>query len=382
MDQIFPLPERRAGWFAWLVTLMLVFLIYYGVLFDNFLRYYEKYFVPGSFIKSADGLIVSIESPRYYFSAGPTSVYVYINNTSPKYFEKVLVTLETKAEDEKRTLPLVNVYGEAVNTGSVEFPFVQALSTSTGRISLLIQSRTRISAVHLKVGDQAPERLSPSSNFIFIEKDVQAFQLEILEHVLLPPWSNVFLIILATFSSYLAESAQKQEDEHHMPLKSNFRLNLAWWRAFGQDLVLSLEYLILLSFSSLIIFLLIRIINIYTFSELVLLVIMISLMWSGLEISGTYSSIVRQTIIFLGFAFFFGGAYFIITKPEFHIYKPTTYNGVFTGLLALIGLFVFLRYSAKYIARQTTGNESSSSESIQKQKTGEQTNSRKGKKTK
>ncbi len=258
MDNL-PIPNMRSSWVAALINTIFMFLIYYLCLFGPLLKEYRDHFDHDrSFDKSAEQLAVWVDVPRYFYAAGPATVHIHVKNETKKPFNDVKVYLITRADPKVPTLLIPNVFNADVYSSLVEFPIIEPLSTANGRVSFITQANTSITSVLLKVGDDEPQQLFAEAEIPFVESGPKALQIDFLEHVLLPPWSNGFILTLILLSTFLIRTDREEKDEEKIFNDENKYLpSPAWGNEFIKDylrstavfvimiLVTALVYLIL-----------------------------------------------------------------------------------------------------------------------------------------
>ncbi|MEW6029598.1 MAG: hypothetical protein AB1554_08955 [Chloroflexota bacterium] len=350
---------RRSNFLIVVVYTALLFAIYYAGLFGPILQCYKGYFTQSSFTKSREQLVVWLEFPKYYFKAGPATVYVHVENGSDNAFENVKVYLVTSYKESEPPLLLPNIFNADTYSPSTEIPIIAPRSRATGRIFLITQSKVRITSAFLVIDQGKPERVFPVSEIRFDEAPGKAMQLQVLEHILLPPWSNVYLSALVLISVFLANRHEEANREPTTFLVSG-RYNPLWGKEFIDDfktstkvllymIVASVLYFYLFSVLDLPIYLSNRLNDINTMTTIpVTLPIIIGValaIWVFKEWNKRLDEtrrLWRQVIIFTGFGLAITIGFFLSTRVSSEI---ISFGGrIAWGVLALEGLATFFMF--------------------------------------
>jgi hypothetical protein len=354
----FPNVVRRSHFLIAIVYTVILFAIYYVWLFGPILQCYKEYFTQSSFTKSKEQLVVWIEFPKYYFKAGPATIYVHVVNDSDDSFENVKVYLVTSRKELNTSWLLPNIFNADTYSPSTETPIIAPRSRATGRIFLITQSKVSITSAFLVIDQGKPERVFPASEIRFDEAPGKAMQLQILEHILLPPWSNVFLSALALISVFLA-NRYKEHDKEPPTFLDSGKLNPPWRKEFIEDFKISTKVLFyvivvsvlcfyLFSILDLPIYLLSRLNDINTMSAIlgilpmiigIVFVVLVYREWKNRSDDSRRRW--RQIIIFTGFALAVLGFLVSIRVPS----ETISLGGkIMWGLLALEGLAAFFMF--------------------------------------
>jgi len=222
MDSL-PVPQLRSSWVAALTNTVILFLVYYLVAFDGLLGLYKNQFDPVYFEQSQNQLEVLAYVPRYYNSSEPAGVYLHIENKGDNPVYDIEVYLITTFDE--TTLLLYNLYNREVYGSGIKFDFIAPHSIATARISLVAQAEpiiTKVLLITAKDGNREElERLDPKEFIRINESGWRALQHSFLETILLPPWSNGFILALALFSTYVVRKGDEEKEPE--PFKDE------WW---------------------------------------------------------------------------------------------------------------------------------------------------------
>lgn len=350
MDNL-PIPNMRSSWVAALVNTIFMFLFYYLCLFGPLLKEYRDHFDHNrSFDKSKEQLAVWVDVPRYFYAAGPATVHVHVKNESKKPFNDVKIYLITRADPEAPTLLIPNVFNNDVYSSLVEFPIIEPLSTANGRVSFITQANTSITSVLLKVGDNESQQLFAEAEIPFVESGPKALQIDFLEHVLLPPWSNGFILALILLSTFLIRTDKEEKEEEKIFDSENQYLPTHVWRKeFINDYIRSSAIFILMILITFIIYMLLGssdavfpFVGIVLFSWLVIKRVR--------QKSGTQSKFLSPTIIFLGFISAVLAVFLVFFNPRIFI---SPLGKILWILLGIGGLVVFIWYYGRQLASET-----------------------------
>ena len=217
MDNL-PFPRNRSGWIAAIILAILLFLFYYLVIFQGLLNIYEKQFLPVSYphdraINNESLALIDINArvPKYVYSAGAVPIYISVtNNNADKTIKNLGVYL---VSDDKFPLLLPNLYNKDTLSTGIVFDEIAPRSTVTGRLSFITQTTTKISNVSIVAGSEHEER-QPSGDITSLTIwNWKTLQYSFIETILLPPWSNGFILALALFASYLSQSKGCEDDK-------------------------------------------------------------------------------------------------------------------------------------------------------------------------
>ncbi len=233
MDNL-PIPNMRSSWVTALINAVIVFFFYYLILFGFLLNEYRRHFKDGQFQESKEQLVVWVDVPRYFYAAGPATVHIHVKNESRNLYSDVKIYLIT--DTNSPTLLLPSVFNANVYSSLVEFPVIEPLSTATGRTTFITQSNTSITSVLLKVGEEEAQQLSAIPEITFVQSAPKALQIDFLEHVLLPPWSNGFILALILLSTFLVRT-DKEEKTEPVVFEPDQRIKLSsnWREEFVKD---------------------------------------------------------------------------------------------------------------------------------------------------
>lgn len=397
-----PNVAKRSSLLIVILFTALLFAVYYVWVFGFMLNTYKDFYKQSSFTKSKEGLIVWIEVPKYYFKAGPATVYVHIENESANIYENLRVYLVTSQSASETPLLLPSIFNDDAYSLGTEIPLLAPYSTATGRIKLITQSKMNITGVFLILGDDQPEMVLRNSHIRFDEASGKAMQLQILEHILLPPWSNVFLSALAVISVFLANRYKNKKDEEEPVFQSpNQRHNdngsvndsheviypnpnypnSYWWKDFSIELMLSFFVLIgLIALSSLFFHSLSffdylsnlpkSLQNLFFFlATIFALAFGVWVFHEQKKRKDPKRKQQRQIVVFIGFVV-------VVSVLLLIVYSPLTLTSftrkLVLGFLALEGLVSFFMFYRKELtlptSEQNTSNATSTNESLKASK--------------
>ena len=319
MDNL-PIPNMRSSWVAALINTIFMFLIYYLCLFGTLLKEYRDHFDHDrSFDKSAEQLAIWVDVPRYFYAAGPATVHVHVKNESKKPYNDVKVYLITRADPKVPTLLIPNVFNADVYSSLVEFPIIEPLSTANGRVSFITQANTSITSVLLKVGDDEPQQLFAEAEIPFVESGPRALQIDFLEHVLLPPWSNGFILTLILLSTFLIRTDKEAKDEEKIFNPENKYLPTpVWCNEFINDYKRSSAVFAIMIFITFTIYLLLGSIDaVFPIAGIILFTwLVIKRVRQKSELQSKFSS---STIILLGFISVALAVFLVFFNPRIFI---------------------------------------------------------------
>lgn len=239
MDSL-PLPQLRSSWVAALINTMLLFLVYYLVAFGGLLNLYKHQFDPVYFAQSENQLKVWAYVPHYYNASEPAWVYTYIQNESDNPVYDIEVYLI--ATFDESTLLLPKLYDKEVYSSGTKFDIISPHSVTTARVPFVAQAEPIITKVVLiKIRDgtrEELERLNPKEFIRVNQSGWRSLQHSFLESILLPPWSNGFILALALFSSYLARKGEEKYEPE--PFKKE------WWDLVANTVWQSIKILLVM----------------------------------------------------------------------------------------------------------------------------------------
>ncbi|MBI3173208.1 MAG: hypothetical protein HYZ25_05780 [Chloroflexi bacterium] len=344
MDNL-PIPQLRSSWSAALVHLITVFLLYYLLMFDYLLGLYGEQFVNIPFEKE-HSLQVWARVPRYSYSSGPSSLFIHAQNESDKTLNDVEIFLITTTPSNNPPLLLPNLYDNKVYVSGVEFPAIEPHSIATGRMSFIAQTKTRVTGIILRIGGVEEVSLNAKKTFFIEESNPKSLQHSFLEIILLPPWSNGFILALVLLSTFLIHNKMEEEEENKI-------FSSGWWTQFGHDYWASLILLVVMFFATASVYALLGIINLMTALPLLGLIAFIWLIaredsnklgiFVRFKIRKEFNKvdaqkIIVQSIVFFGFFFMMFGFALAFFVPQSLI--PTAAR-VFWGFLGGIGFLAF-----------------------------------------
>ncbi|MBE0683144.1 MAG: hypothetical protein IH589_14635 [Anaerolineales bacterium] len=348
MDNL-PIPNMRSSWVAALINTLIIFFLYYLFLFGVLLEEYREHFISGSFNKSKEKLVVWVDVPRYFYAAGSATVHVHVKNESKNLFNDVKVYLITQPDPKSPTLLIPNVFNEDVYSSLVEFPVIEPLSISTGRVSFITQSNTSITSVLIKVGEDDPEQLSAIPEIRFAESSPKALQIDFLEHVLLPPWSNGFILALVLLSTFLVRTDPEEKKEEKIFI-SGYKINPVWGSEFIKDYTRSSFLICIMVLITIIVYLLLGFVDGYTAPPFVGIALFTWLIITERSrIPKAHLRSLSPVIIFLGFVFIVLAVILMFLAPLNFI---SLAGRILWVLLGLEGLVAFIWYYGRQFSSE------------------------------
>lgn len=338
MDNL-PIPNMRSSWVSALINTIIAFFLYYVFAFGWLLNEYKDHFVSGSFEESKENLIVWVDVPRYFYPAGPATIHIHIKNQNLTTLKNVKAYLVTRPDPESSTLLIPNVFNSNVYSSEVEFQIIEPLSTAVGRISFVTQSNTSITSVLLVVDEGEPQQLSAISEMRFAESSAKALQTDFLEHILLPPWSNGFILSLVLLSTFLIRTDVEQKTESSI-FSSDYVLNPEWKRELVKDYKRSTLVFCIMLLITLFFYIMLGVVGNDAVLPLAGLIFFtaLSLMLRQHDLKNR-PRFLSQAVIFLGFVFSGLVSTLFFFRPEIAL---TTFSKVLWILLGLEGLAVFV----------------------------------------
>ncbi|MBK6647471.1 MAG: hypothetical protein IPG44_17285 [Anaerolineales bacterium] len=241
MDSILPLPKTKNGWIAGLTLAIVMFLVYYipflnksfyELLRETYLdsHVFVKFELSSDSVASADGKLQSLniyaDIPNYAGTIGTQPLYIRIKYPcgNSERLENLRVSLYSGKEASfSRLLLLPGFVAESndafVNSVTIDeivpceeylvrMSFIPpAEDYDIGELRLLISTENGSE-------DRTPQKSGATTS------DIKSTVIMIvLAQLLLPPWSNGFILFLALFASYLFEHASKDESNENISLK-------------------------------------------------------------------------------------------------------------------------------------------------------------------
>lgn len=226
----FPIPKLRSSWTAALILTLIIFLLYYVFAFNRLLQLYRSQFDSIFFGQNQSQLKVLAFIPRYYNSSESAWAYINVQNNSndPIYDLEVYLI----ANSDESTLLLPNLYNENVYSSGSTLTVIEPHSIATARIPFITQGDAIINKVILiQKNDKTRKELERQSPTEYIQPNkspLRALQHSFLETILLPPWSNTFILALVVFSAYLVRNRKEEELNNEEPDEPK-TLTPAWW---------------------------------------------------------------------------------------------------------------------------------------------------------
>lgn len=244
-----PIPKLRSSWVAALILTLIIFLLYYLFAFNYLLNLYRSQFESIFFEQNQSDIKVIAFVPKYYNPSELTWAHLNIHNNSnnPIYDLEVYLV----AQSDENTLLLPNLYGDNVYSSGNTFTVIEPHSVATARIPFITQGDAAINKVILiQKNDYAREELERQSPLEYVQPNRSAWktiQHSFLETILLPPWSNTFILALVLFSTYLVRN--RSEEELNTPEPDEPRtFTYQWWYWVKQDINNSTNVLVWMIF--------------------------------------------------------------------------------------------------------------------------------------
>lgn len=230
MDNL-PIPKIRSSWVSALLITIATFALYYLMFFDVLFEVYENQFTTVYFEQSQHQVDVWASVPRYYNSSDPAWVYLYVKNKSDEPIYDLEVYMVVEASD-SNTLLLPNLYDDKVYSSGASFEVLAPNYVTTARISFVAQEEPVVSKVLLiENGNDTREELDGLDPTLVVQmnkSNVRAFQHSFLENILLPPWSNGFILALVLFSVYLVRLGDDKDKKSEPSLFGREWWDLVW----------------------------------------------------------------------------------------------------------------------------------------------------------
>ena len=207
-----PIPKVRSGWVAALLITVIVFVLYYGLLFGGLLRLYKTQFDQTSFEPNQSQLYVWLYIPHYFHSSEPISAFLYVQNRGETSVTDVEVYLITSSKEPPLLLP--NITGDSESDNGVKIAVVEPHSVVAEEVSFIAQNKPSITGILLRTSvEEKPQILYSKQTVELDESEIRSLQHSFLENILLPPWSNGFILALVLFSVYLVRTKKDEELE-------------------------------------------------------------------------------------------------------------------------------------------------------------------------
>lgn len=274
MDTL-PIPKLRASWVAALIVAIFMFIAYYIFAFQALIQLYRSQYYEVQFEDKQSNINITAFIPKYYSPSEPIWAYLTVQNNSDMPIYDIEVSLISSSDEP--TLLLPKLYNEETFNSVARFNIIESHSTSTARISFITQSDPLIEKVLLtkiNADQNARKELERQKSATVVKPSKfgwRTLQHSFLETILLPPWSNGFILALVLFSVYIVRR-RKEEDgkEFHEPKTFSWR----WWVWVWKDIWKSLKVLYVMMFVVIVLLLL----NYETLPQIIFLV-SLQLLW-------------------------------------------------------------------------------------------------------
>lgn len=254
-----PVPTKRYSWITALLLATILFLIYYPCLYPFLLEVYKTQFNDGTFlIRQNDEdvrlkpLTIKASVPRYVYQSERIWMYIGVENRGDQAMK---VTLYLPLATLSDTILLPSLINDDIYEAAVTMK-IKPHSTLVSRIPLVYQANIfKIESIWLQadiiengeiISLSAVERKSPRGELVPEVNPGEAMKHSFLENILLPPWSNSFLIVMAAFSSYLAQNKMDFKKKENDSICTSYESNpdnepviftADWWKCLGSNIV-------------------------------------------------------------------------------------------------------------------------------------------------
>jgi len=208
-----PVPKSKSGWTIAVFYSLILFLIYYLVVFENLLGYYneQNHVIP---YRSQQNLKIVVKAPKQLYDAEPSWLYISVTNNKDKAIYDVNVDVNMVSNNAVLVPP--SIYSEEIYDTDLKFKVIEAHATAMGRTRIIAQENLSVGSVFLSFADgqsetsNKPLEFKPAVTVPPLKPNSSAgLRRSFVEAILLPPWSNTFIFALVLFSVYLAEGAHK-----------------------------------------------------------------------------------------------------------------------------------------------------------------------------
>jgi hypothetical protein len=179
--------------------------------------------IEGGSEEIAQKLTIRIDGPKSIAIFGSRWVYITIRNPNPEPVRDVKVWLAPSAETKNSPLGYNDVWvlpslfeGASVADRSVRFKEIPGYATVSGRISLFATQRIRRVFKISWAGREDPSsltRIGGSEDFIWEIKPWKSLFHTFLEHIMLPPWANGFIIASVLLTCTLIDRKEPEEEK-------------------------------------------------------------------------------------------------------------------------------------------------------------------------
>jgi hypothetical protein len=209
----------RSSWISALILVLVLFPAYYIYIYATILKVYESQFDERTYILSSpttdaslNDLEITARIPRYVYPAEKIWVYIRVENKGFRTISDASLYLTLNPPTESILLPSISTQDDKY-VAKIFLGNVERESTVIVRIPLLVQDDTDIGSVWLQrsilesngqLSIQDPvEWISSGITLTLRINTAQAIKHSFIESILLPPWSNGTIAVLAMLASYL-----------------------------------------------------------------------------------------------------------------------------------------------------------------------------------
>jgi len=222
-------PNTRRGWVAAIILAVMIFFLYYSFIFPHLLQFHQTvlYAAPIEVEAKAGGPVVRIDEPESIAALGIRWVYITIRNRGTEPIRDVRVWPAPPPKRESSLLGNEDVWilpylfgSSTVAERSVGFEEIPAHATLSGRIPLFASQRiTRV--LWISWSDQSgSEHLSSLLDeqghvhqSSWEANSVKSLVHTFVEYIMLPPWSNGFIILSILILCALVDRAELDEEK-------------------------------------------------------------------------------------------------------------------------------------------------------------------------
>lgn len=225
-----PIPKTRTGWIAAGLLVVVAFLAYYLWMFPILLGFYEsalhtteptiEAWEPENCceeeLEALGNVTVRVNSPYHIASFGRRWVYVTLWNQGENPLEDTEFWLELSPEGdpeaiESWALPFL-FGGSSLVQRSIHFGQIDPHAAVSGRIPVFATRDVEVT-MQMRLGDCIAQALVDEDSHleVFLKHNRKRFLAHsLVETILLPPWSNGFLVVAAFIVSCLAEPDEEE----------------------------------------------------------------------------------------------------------------------------------------------------------------------------
>ncbi|HDQ05258.1 MAG TPA: hypothetical protein ENN36_00855 [Candidatus Bathyarchaeota archaeon] len=227
-----PLPGSRRGWIAAATLIVLAFLFYYLHMFQVLLDFYDSalYSIQPNFhpiepvaeyslcnfeeLEFLSSLEVRIDSPHHIASFGRRWIYLTVRNNGDRSIEDVEFWLVLDKDQSIISWAMPFLFEDATLQRSAHFARLDPGAEVSGRIPVFAARKIEGGVqVRARLQNCIAQVMSDSQPFSFPLNFSRAKFLahSLVENLLLPPWSNGFIVAVVLVACHFAERREKEE---------------------------------------------------------------------------------------------------------------------------------------------------------------------------